>query len=132
MSFVLKDFVDSRNPIVLNLKNTVESLYKQISEVFYRYSSSLTAQESRFSSIIGDRLGRIFHPNHLSTKDKFLTGLETIEFSKEEQIEYTYSNYIKQLIVHNNCQNTGVIDRLSNYREINEIKVEDLRNKIFS
>jgi hypothetical protein len=34
MSFVLNDFVDSNNPIVTNLKNTVEMLYKEVGKKF--------------------------------------------------------------------------------------------------
>jgi hypothetical protein len=75
MSFVLNDFADSKNAIVINLKKTVEFLYGEVSKVFNKYSINLTEQENKVSSIIGDRFGKMFHGNDRKTKDKFLTGL---------------------------------------------------------
>lgn len=95
MSFVLNDFVDSSNPIVTNLKKTVQALYKDVSRKFETYCVELKKQEDKISSIVGDRFGKIFKSESIKTKDKFLTGIENIEFKKEEQIWFTYENYIK-------------------------------------
>lgn len=95
MSFVLNDFVDSNNPIVLNLKKTVQALYKDVSKIFEKYCIELKNQEDKISSIVGDRFGKIFKSESIKIKDKFLTGIENIEFKKEEQIWFTYQHYIK-------------------------------------
>ncbi len=50
----------------------------------------LKNQEDKISSIVGDRFGKIFKSESIKTKDKFLTGIENIEFKKEEQIWFTY------------------------------------------
>jgi hypothetical protein len=63
--------------------------------VFKQYADALTEQENYISAIVGDRVSRIFSPNSIRTKDKFLTGVEGLEFTKQEQIDYTCKNYIK-------------------------------------
>lgn len=42
MSFVLNDFVDSNNPIVISLKKTVNDLYQKVKDKLKTYSELLT------------------------------------------------------------------------------------------
>lgn len=95
MSFVKNEFEDSNNPIVVNLKKTVDILFKEVYEKFQYYCKQLKSQEDKVTSIIGDRFGKIFKSESMKEKDNFLAGFENIEFKKEEQIWYTYENYIK-------------------------------------
>lgn len=45
-------------------------------------------------SIIGDRFTKIFNNSEIKLKDKFLVGIENHEFSKTDQIKFTYDKYI--------------------------------------
>ena len=86
-------------------------------------------------SIIGDRFLKIFKSKSIETKDRFLTGIEKIYYSKEEQIEFTDEEYIKQLKGEIKAEAGPIArrlkDYLSHYAEINAIKLADLKQRSF-
>jgi hypothetical protein len=45
--------------------------------------------ENKVGSIISDRFLKIFKSESIKEKDRFLVGIETSEYSKQEQIEFT-------------------------------------------
>ena len=82
MSFVKDQLEHENHPIVQNLKRTVQDVYESVCQKFNQYSSALTKKESQIGSIIGDRFSKIFNGSEMKEKDKFLVGLENIEFKK--------------------------------------------------
>lgn len=85
-------------PILFNLQLTVKSLYAKITTSWKRYSNMLTEAENKVGSIIGDRFMKIFKSKSIETKDKFLTGIEKMYYTKEEQISFTAREYITPLL----------------------------------
>ena len=67
----------------------------------------------------------------MKNKDRFLTGLENLEFKKDQQIWFTYEHYIKELINNLKPKDIAIRAKLKNYKQINEINVKDLKNKKF-
>lgn len=47
------------------------------------------------SSIIFDGFCKVFSSESFKKKDLFLTGLENIEYTKQAQVEFTASYYIR-------------------------------------
>ncbi len=48
-------------------------------------------------SIVGDFFRKKIDKDNFSEKDNFLTGIEIINYSKEEQIAYTYKYYTSNI-----------------------------------
>lgn len=57
-------------------------LYKEVAKKFFYYCEELKKQEDKVSSIIEDRFGKMFKSTSFKEKDKFLTGVENIDFTK--------------------------------------------------
>jgi len=54
--------------------------------IWEKYGKLLTSEENKFGAIVGDRLTRIFNSKSIEEKDRFLTGVERVDFSKREQV----------------------------------------------
>jgi phosphopantetheine adenylyltransferase len=75
--------------VITNLKDTVNTLYEKIQVTWFKYSKKLTEMENKMGSIISDRFLKIFKSESIKEKDRFLVGIETSEYTKQEQIEFT-------------------------------------------
>ena len=90
ISVINDKLVKEKNAYVINnLKETVNNLYEKIQGTWSKYSKKLTEMESKMGSIISDRFLKIFKSESIKEKDRFLVGIETSEYSKQEQIDFT-------------------------------------------
>jgi hypothetical protein len=80
--------------ILVKLQENVKDLYERIIQTWNRYAKILTEQENKLGSIINDRFMKIFKSKSIEIKDKFLTGIEKIYYTKDEQIKFTDEEYI--------------------------------------
>ena len=117
------------------LQENVKNLYEMITKAWTRYAKMLTVFENKVTSIISDRFMKMFKSKSIEVKDKFLTGIEKIEYTKEEQIKYTDTEYIddvrKALRQEPVAASKRVSNYLSHYVEINKIKPGDLKHRSF-
>lgn len=93
---------------------SVRSLFEQIKPLYGRvylkwiaYCSSLTEQENHKTEMLKDFFTKRIWKAENDMKDKFLTGIEGIDYSKEDQIKYTYSAYIATVM--NDLQGSGTV-----------------------
>lgn len=121
--------------IAQNLYQTVKQLYERIEINWKKYSNLLTNVENKVSSIISDKFSKIFNRKSIEEKDKFLVGIESMYYTKEEQINFTDKEYITPLMSEFNQSNTALTKRvknyLSHYVEINNIRLTDLNKRTF-
>lgn len=121
--------------IAQNLYQTVKQLYERIELSWKKYSNLLTNVENKVSSIISDKLSKIFNRKTIEEKDKFLVGIESMYYTKEEQINFTDKEYITPLMSEFKQANTALAKRvknhLSHYVEINNIRLTDLNKRTF-
>lgn len=73
----------------------------------------------------------MFKSTSFKEKDKFLTGVENCDFTKQQQIWYTYEQYIRQLMPLMKNKDIKARAKMENYKEINDIAVKDLKDKKF-
>lgn len=128
MSFVMDQLEHENHAIVQNLKRTVEDLYETVGKKFQHYSQLLTEKENKMGSIIGDRFSKIFNNSEIKMKDKYLGGIENLEFSKNEQIKFTFDKYIHPSLEEIVNKNKTVHTYMSKYVPINLIEISDLNN----
>ena len=123
------------NNVLTKLQQSVNSLYLKVTTAWKRYSALLTEAENKVGSIIGDRFLKIFSAKSIETKDKFLTGIEKMYYTKEEQVAFTAKEYIaplRQEIANPQSAASRTLQRyLSNYERINAIRLADIREKNF-
>ena len=106
----------------------MEDLYETVSKKFQHYSQLLTEKENKMGSIIGDRFSKIFNNSEIKMKDKYLGGIENLEFSKNEQIKFTFDKYIHPSLEEIVNKNKTVHTYMSKYVPINLIEISDLNN----
>lgn len=82
-----KKYENSR--VIANLKMAMEHLYRKVKTSRDKYGQFLTDCENKVTEIICDRFFKTFKPDLIKSKDKFLVGVEALEYSKAEQIEFT-------------------------------------------
>ena len=58
-----------------------------------KYSTLLTQCENKITSMFGDFFSKRFNSEVFTEKDRFLTGIEIINYSKDEQINFTIKYY---------------------------------------
>lgn len=64
--------------------------------------------------------------------NKFLGGIETEDYTKEQQIEYTQNEYIEKIIEELKGQPNDFFEmklKLQCYKKINEVTLEELEEK---
>lgn len=71
-------------------------------------SAKLTQSEDKVKSRLFDFFSRNINKQSYQRKDKFMAGIEKLEYSKEEQIDFTFS-YYEQYI-------KGTLDSISNIK----------------
>ena len=86
--FLNLSFVKDRMPhddciYIYKLKEMVAHLYEKCRACFDKYSGLLTEKEDKVGAIIGDGFAKIFNPEKIREKDRFLGGIENKDFSKE-------------------------------------------------
>ena len=69
-------------------------LKDQVDMKFQNYCGRLQKKENKFSSIIKDRFNKMVYTQEFTQKEKFVNGIENIDFSKTEQVDFTYLRYI--------------------------------------
>lgn len=136
MSFVREKLENEGHPIVQNLKRTVIDLYEAVKSKFSTACESLTVKENKISSIVNDGFSKIFKRESMKTKDTFLGGIENSDFSKDEQIAFTFEEYIKPLLGQMDEKtvegNREVVRRLEQYVNINSIRLKELKDTKFA
>lgn len=60
-----------------------------------------------------------------------MTGIENIEFKKDEQIWFTYECYIAELLPTMKNKDINVRAKMQNYKQINDISIKELKDKKF-
>ena len=135
---VINDKLESEKQhtrLLRKLQDNVKSLYELITKAWSRYAKLLTVCENKVTSIISDRFMKMFKSKSIEVKDRFLTGIEKIEYTKEEQIKYTDIEYIddvrKALKQEPVSASKKVNNYLAHYAEINMIKLSDLKHRSF-
>lgn len=78
-----------------------------------------------------DRFSSIFNSSEREKKDRFLVGVELVDYSKEEQIQYTIEKYTKSILKENKLDDI-IKKYIENYGKINFITLENLQNKTLS
>lgn len=71
----------------------IHKLYSKIKDLFQKYSNLLTKVESKFGSIVGDFFSS---KEELQQKDKYMNGIEKLDFGKEDQLVFIQNSYIKE------------------------------------
>jgi hypothetical protein len=114
--------------MIRNLNDQITPLYNQVRSKFLEFSEKLTKTENKWGSIIGDFFKKTVSKTSFSEKDNFLTGIEVINYSKDQQIDYTFAYYTaniqNKLQPVNNLSN--VVKRLNHYVQINKITRQQL------
>lgn len=113
---------------MINLKDQVKKLYIKVRARFLEYSTKLTKVEDKAGSIVSDFFSRtLFSKNAYNEKNKFLTGIENIEYSKQEQINYTsffFKEKIIKMISKLSHTESKLLLFLNNYTQINDITLQ--------
>ena len=92
---IIHDEIDERKRegkdvrIIANLNNQVKELYAQVHAKFMFYSKKLTEKENEKVSMLKDWFSKKVSGESFKEKDRFLTGVERLEYQKEDQIRYT-------------------------------------------
>ena len=78
---------------------------------------------------------KIFKSKSLERKDKFLTGIEKMYYTKEEQVKFTDQEYIPAVLKgmrEEPAKSVKIVrNYLSHYVEINRVKLSDLKQRSF-
>jgi hypothetical protein len=89
----------------------------------------LTQSEGKVQSMVFDWFSKKLAKDNFERRDKFMTGIEKLEYSKDEQIDFTcsyYDDHIKdRLSGINNVK--SIVKRLENYRRLMKVEMPTLR-----
>lgn len=113
-----------------------ESFHKQIASLkervelkFDYYSELLTNYENKLSTIIKDKLHKIADKRGYKQKEKFLNGIEGLDFNVHQQIQFTCQKYISSIVDGLRTKDTeekNVKRLLTAYADVALIRQEDL------
>jgi hypothetical protein len=82
--------------------------------------------ESKGSEIFKDAFSKLFSSTTFKEKDKYLTNIEGIDFTREDQVRFTYEKYLVDVINElkgNPDDERQMKNKFKAYRQINEIKL---------
>ena len=112
--------------MINNLNKQINKLYSQIHKKFLNYSEKLTENENKKMSMVSDWFSKKWSNRDFKEKDRYLTGIEKIEYTKEEQINFTshyYTTNLKEIIAKSK-NSVSIQNRLNSYCDIMKISVE--------
>lgn len=110
-------------------KKHLQVLQERIQLKFNNYTELLHSYESKVSTIIKDKFSKLLNKASFNEKEKFLNGLEGLDFTRAEHINFTYEKYIIDIINDvkgNDKDEESLKDILKNYRCIAQIATEQV------
>lgn len=117
--------------LISNLKEQIKRLYDQVQTKFIDFSEKLTKNENKVGSIVMDWFSKKINKNQFNEKDRFLTGIERIEYTKAEQIRFTvvhYEDKIRETIIkYKNI--SSIVKKMDKYSSIMEVELDTLTKK---
>ena len=134
---VINDKIESEKghaKVLEKLRDGVGEMYEKITKTWEKYAEMLTKEENKVGNIINDKFKKIFKSKSYEEKDKFMTGIEKMYYSKKEQVKFTDEEYIPLVLKEMKGSGKvvkGVRNYLSHYVEINMVKLGELKERSF-
>ena len=74
--------------------NQVSNLEERIRLKFQFITDLLTGIQSKFGSILKEKVNKLISKKNFNEREKFLSGEEDVDYTREEHIKYVYAKYV--------------------------------------
>ena len=73
----------------------ISKLSQKVKAKFEQVSSLLRESESSLTSIIKEKMTKLVNKGSLTNRDRYLTGVEGLDYSRKEQVDFTYERAVR-------------------------------------
>ena len=121
---------DKNNRLLESLTLLIQPLHQKVIQTFNQLSAKLTEKEDKKTEVVKRRFRIISSylkgKSEETKKDKFLGGVEGVDYTKEEQVLATVRMLMKQNLYEKIYQEEEDRKSIIHYRMIEQVKYYDL------